>query len=206
MKLYQIVTLMMIAAIGSQANALQADREKPIEIFAQHFIGDEVNQKATYTGDVEVHQGTLDIRGTKLDIVIDPEGYRTVTIIGKPVQMKEKRDNADKSMDEWTHMRANKAVYREKNSTIVFSDSARFFRTENGTIKDATSGDVITYDLLHATTSVQRSATRRKNKERVSTVLTPRKNNAAAANQKKQTPQKKTDAPNMRQSMTLRLD
>lgn len=205
MKLHRFSMLIVLAAMATQTQALQADREKPMEIFAQHFMGDEIHQRAVYTGDVEVHQGTLDIRGTKLDIVIDPEGYRTVTIYGKPVRMKEKRDNANSAIDEWSHLQSNKAVYKEKESVIVFSDNARFHRTENGLTKDATSGDVITYDLLHATTSIKRSSNSKAKRPRVSTVLAPRQNNQSTNKTAPEQPNSQNSG-SMRQSMTLKLN
>ena len=57
--------LFLLTAFGS-ANAETADRSKPIEINADNFQGDEVQQVAIYTGRVEVHQGTLEILGDKL--------------------------------------------------------------------------------------------------------------------------------------------
>ena len=70
---------LIAACAAAFAQAETADREKPIEITANHFDGDEIKQIAIYTGNVEVHQGTKEILGTKLQLTISPEGYRTLT-------------------------------------------------------------------------------------------------------------------------------
>ena len=69
-----------LAAAAGAVQAESADREKPIEINADNFQGDEVKQVAVYTGRVEVHQGTLEILGDKLTVTISPEGWRTITV------------------------------------------------------------------------------------------------------------------------------
>ena len=91
--------LFLLTAFGS-ANAETADRSKPIEINADNFQGDEVQQVAIYTGRVEVHQGTLEILGDKLTVTISPKGYRTITVTGNPVRMKERRDPKTPGVEE----------------------------------------------------------------------------------------------------------
>ena len=93
-KTLALSTLLCSTLFAAQtAWAESADRTKPIEINAQNFAGDEVAQTAVYSGAVEVHQGTLEILGDKLTLKVSPEGYRTITVTGAPVKMREKRDN-----------------------------------------------------------------------------------------------------------------
>lgn len=82
----------LFSVFAAGASAETADRTKPIEVNAHNFSGDEIQQVAIYTGAVEVHQGTLEILGDKLTITVSPEGYRTMTVVGAPVRMKERRD------------------------------------------------------------------------------------------------------------------
>lgn len=164
----------LVSLTGSAcAFALTGDRDKPIEIVADTFSADEVRQKASYMGNVEVHQGTLEIKGDKLTLMIDAKGYRTLTMTGHPVRMKEKRDPKTPGVEEWVHARALTAVYQEKLDRIVLQDNAKITRTENGLTLDSTEGSVITYDLLHATSRVvgDHNAGR---KTRISAILSPR--------------------------------
>lgn len=173
MKTRSLFLSLFLATIAVPALAETGDRERPIEIYAHHFQGDEIHQVATYTGAVEVHQGTLDIRGDKLHVVVDRAGYRTVTITGKPVLMKEKRDTKTPGIQEWVHASALQAVYNEKTSKITFTRNAKLARSENGLVKDSTSGAVITYDLLTARSHVDGGVING-TRNRVSTILAPR--------------------------------
>lgn len=157
----------------SSAYAETADREKPIEITAQDFHGDEVKQTAVYTGNVEVHQGTLEILGSRLELTVSPEGYRTITVTGNPVRMKERRDAKTKGVEEWVHASSLIAVYDEQKDVVTFQDVAKLARSENGLVKDSTAGDRIIYDLRTARSRVEGAVVEGK-RSRVTTVLAPR--------------------------------
>lgn len=166
---------LLATLIGSAGVVAQTgDREQPIEIVADSFNGDEVNQKAVYTGNVEIRQGTLHVTGDRAELSADAKGYRTLVITGRPVRMKERRDPKTPGMEEWIHANALKAVYSEKTDRIVLQNNAKIARSENGIIMDSTEGAVITYDLLHATSRVEGSRIGNK-KTRISAVLSPRK-------------------------------
>lgn len=171
----------LVALTGfSCALAQTGDRDMPIEIVADSFSGDEVGQKASYSGNVEVHQGTLEIKGDRLDLKIDAKGYRTLTVIGRPLRIKEKRDPKTPGIEEWVHASALTAVYQEKLDRIVLKDNAKIIRTENGQALDSTEGSVITYDLLHATSRVVGERTDGR-KTRISAILSPRPKDKTAA-------------------------
>lgn len=126
--------LALLTAFGT-VNAETADRSKPIEINADNFQGDEVKQVAIYTGRVEVHQGTLEILGDKLTVTISPEGYRTITVTGNPVRMKERRDVKTPGVEEWVHASSLTAVYEEQSDVITLTELAKLARSENGLVK-----------------------------------------------------------------------
>lgn len=193
-----LITLLAAGAATLSVAALAetGDREKPIEVNAHNFSGDEIKQVAVYTGAVEVHQGTLEILGDVLTITISPDGYRTMTVTGKPVKMKERRDPKTKGVEEWVHASALKAVYDERSDKIIFTDSAKLARSENGLVKDSAAGARITYDLLNAKSRVE-GETVDGRRTRVSTVLAPRAKNGgnAAAPSQKTAPRKAGPAP-----------
>ncbi|MDO4936859.1 MAG: lipopolysaccharide transport periplasmic protein LptA [Sutterellaceae bacterium] len=173
------IALCALSLTGA-AYAETADREKPIEITAQDFHGDEVNQTAVYTGNVEVHQGTLEILGARLELTVSPEGYRTITVTGNPVRMKEKRDTKTQGIEEWVHASSLKAVYDESKDVVTFQDVAKLARSENGLVKDSTAGDKIIYDLRTARSRVEGAVSTEGKRSRVSTVLAPRANQQKA--------------------------
>lgn len=171
--------LALLTAFGT-VNAETADRSKPIEINADNFQGDEVKQVAIYTGRVEVHQGTLEILGDKLTVTISPEGYRTLTVTGNPVRMKERRDVKTPGVEEWVHASSLTAVYEEQSDVITLTELAKLARSENGLVKDSSAGEKIVYNLRTARSRVEGAVVEGK-RNRVSTVLAPRKQGKQAA-------------------------
>lgn len=171
--------LALLTAFGT-VNAETADRSKPIEINADNFQGDEVKQVAIYTGRVEVHQGTLEILGDKLTVTISPEGYRTITVTGNPVRMKERRDVKTPGVEEWVHASSLTAVYEEQSDVITLTELAKLARSENGLVKDSSAGEKIVYNLRTARSRVEGAVVEGK-RNRVSTVLAPRKQGKQAA-------------------------
>lgn len=171
--------LALLTAFGT-VNAETADRSKPIEINADNFQGDEVKQVAIYTGRVEVHQGTLEILGDKLTVTISPEGYRTITVTGNPVRMKERRDVKTPGVEEWVHASSLTAVYEEQSDVITLTELAKLARSENGLVKDSSAGEKIVYNLRTARSRVEGAVVEGK-RNRVSTVLAPRKLGKQAA-------------------------
>lgn len=171
--------LALLTAFGT-VNAETADRSKPIEINADNFQGDEVKQVAIYTGRVEVHQGTLEILGDKLTVTISPEGYRTITVTGNPVRMKERRDVKTPGVEEWVHASSLTAVYEEQSDVITLTELAKLARSENGLVKDSSAGEKIVYNLRTARSRVEGAVVEGK-RNRVSTVLAPRKQDKQAA-------------------------
>ncbi len=162
------------------ALAETADRNKPIEINADNFQGDEIKQVAIYTGRVEVHQGTLEILGDKLTVVVSADGYRTITVTGNPVRMKERRDKKRADVDEWVHASGLTAVYDEKNDIITLTEIAKLARSENGLVKDSSAGEKIVYNLRTAQSKVEGGVTEGR-RNRVSTVFAPRKRGSSDA-------------------------
>lgn len=176
----KIVFLALAALAAQGASALQSDSSKPIEIAADSFSGDQVKQTAIYTGKVEVHQGTLEMHGDRLDLQVNSRGYRNGTMTGKPARFKQQRDNADPSVSEWMHAEASKMIYDEEHDTITLIGNAKLTRTENGTLKDSATGQNIVYDMRNARSQAQ-GGTVSGERQRVTTVIAPRKKDADAS-------------------------
>lgn len=75
MKFLTVFALLLALAVPT-VQAESRDREKPIEIQADHFFGDELKQVATYTGSVRVDQGTMRLTGQKLVLQETAQGYK----------------------------------------------------------------------------------------------------------------------------------
>ena len=142
-----------LLSVGA-VHAETADSEQPIQIFSDKFDGDDVKQVAIYTGDVAVHQGTLEIRGNKLVLTVDPQGYRHAVMTplkGKLVTFKQRRDQKTPGVEEWMHGKGDELTYDEKRNVLILTHRAEVARSENGVLKDESKGDKITYNLTNST-------------------------------------------------------
>lgn len=171
-----ILLAALFASVCQPVFALSTDRDQQIEVHADRFNGDEVKQTAVYSGNVVVDQGSMNLRGARLELRITPKGYRQATMTGEPARFKQQRDPKAPGIDEWIHAEANRIIYDEERDTVTLEGSAKISRTENGVRKDQSSGERIVYDMRYARSSIEGGASSGKN--RVSTIIAPRAQDA----------------------------
>jgi len=63
-----VFTLLALLCASQAANALKSDREQPIRIQANSGLIDDAIGKSTYTGDVQIDQGSLKINADEVQI------------------------------------------------------------------------------------------------------------------------------------------
>ena len=66
----------LLAGGASPVRAEKADRTKPMNIEADALRYDDLKQTSVFTGNVLVTKGTIIIRGARIDVRQDPEGYQ----------------------------------------------------------------------------------------------------------------------------------
>lgn len=113
MKRIALFTLLLALAVPV-VHAESKDREKPIEVQANHFYGDELKQTATYTGSVRVDQGTMRLTGQKLVLQETASGYRKGTLTGQLATFRQRRDQKVKGVEEWISAKPNKLFMKSK--------------------------------------------------------------------------------------------
>ncbi len=154
MKKFTILALILTLA-SNFSYALSSDRNQPIRIQADHFLGDEIKQTATYTGNVRVDQGTMRLTGKRLELVETAKGYHVGTLTGNLATFRQKRDPRIRGVEEWISGHAQKIVYEEQTGVITLTGDALVERSENGVIKDRAEGSKIIYDTLRSRTIIQ---------------------------------------------------
>ena len=177
MKTLQLGILICSAILAqSVAFADSSDSDQPIQIYSDQFEGDDVNQTAVYEGNVSVHQGTMEIHGNRLTLSIDPQGYRHAVMTplkGKLVNFKQRRDPTKPGVEEWMHGKGDKLTYDEKNNNLILTNNAVVSRSENGVLKDQSTGQEIVYNLTSSTATIQGNK-QKGSSGRVNTVIAPR--------------------------------
>src|SRR5688572_12305450 len=87
--------LCVAAALALPAAAEKADRNKPVNLEADRVTIDDVKQLAVFEGNVVLTQGTLQIRGDRMEVRQDREGFKQGTTWGNPASFRQKRDGYD---------------------------------------------------------------------------------------------------------------
>lgn len=146
-----------LLAVCAPAAAERADRNKPVHLEADRVNIDDAKKVSVFEGNVVLTQGTLVIRGNRMVIREDKDGYYHGTTYGNPATFRQKREGMDEYIDGY----AQRIVYDGKaerlemfenakltrggdevlGSYISFDQPTEFFRVVGGGKKAATPGN-----------------------------------------------------------------
>lgn len=182
-----VLALVALTGVGL-ARAEKADRDKPMNIEADAMRYDDLKQESVFNGNVVVTKGTIIIRGARIDVKQDPEGYQFGVVTAAPGKLayyKQRRDGPPGS-DEWIEGEAEVIEYDSRADNVKFVRRAVMRRLVGAKVNDETAGALIVYDQSNDTFSVngapQAPGSSSAGGGRVRAVLTPQPaNNAQGA-------------------------
>jgi lipopolysaccharide export system protein LptA len=122
---------------GPPARAEKADRDKPVNLEADRVTVDDAKQLATFEGNVVLTQGTLQIRGDRMEIRQDKEGFKYGTTWGNLAYFRQKREGLEEYIEGW----AERIEYDGRADKMQMFSRAMMKRTE-----DEVRGNYISYD------------------------------------------------------------
>ena len=197
-----LLALALAAALAAvPAAGEKADRDKPMNVEADALRYDDLQQTSVFTGRVVVTKGTIVIRGARMVVKQDPEGYQFGTVTAEPGKrafFRQKREG----VDEFIEGEAETIEYNGRADQVKFIGRAEMRRLQGGTLQDETSGSLITYDNVNERFTVEggtAAASPANPGGRVRATLAPRNSASAPA------PSPATPAP-LRPSTTLRQE
>ncbi len=161
--------LFLIGVLTSATtHAEKADREKPIELEADTVTVNDAKKVSVYTGNVILIQGTLTIRGDKLVVREDNEGFQHSTSYGNPTTFKQKLEGKNENMEG----SAQRIEYDGRMDKVQLFTRAWAKRGE-----DIVHGDYISYDASaeYAEVIGGSSQTAGNSGSRVKAVIQPKK-------------------------------
>ena len=139
------------------ARAEKADREKPINLESDRVSVDDAKQIATFEGRVVLTQGTLIIRGDRMEVRQDSQGFKTGTTWGNLAYFRQKREGYDEYIEGWAERieydgRAdkvqlfNRASMRKggdevRGNYISYDANTEFFQVTGGSTNTSATGD-----------------------------------------------------------------
>ena len=173
--LYRIGLLIMLSMTVMSASAEKADREKPINLEADAVTVNDAKKTSIYTGNVILTQGTLVIRGDKLIVREDNNGFQHSTSYGNPTTFRQKREGKN----EYIEGSGQRIEYDAHMDKVQLFTKAWVKRGD-----DIVYGDYISYDAnseyAEAIGGGTKAASENTPKGRVRAVIQPKKNTEQA--------------------------
>ncbi|MBI3532675.1 MAG: lipopolysaccharide transport periplasmic protein LptA [Burkholderiales bacterium] len=174
--------LCVVCALGAgMASAEKADKNKPMNIESDALRYDDLKQTSVFTGNVVLTKGTIVIRGARVDVRQDPEGYQfgvATAEPGKRAFFRQKREG----VDEYIEGEGETIEYDGKTDIVKFIKKAEMRRLRGATLADETTGDIVVYDNNTDVFTVDGGAPKGTTggRGRVRTMLTPKQDKATA--------------------------
>ncbi|HYH42327.1 MAG TPA: lipopolysaccharide transport periplasmic protein LptA [Burkholderiales bacterium] len=131
------VVLAAAALLPGAAYAEKADRTKPIHLEADRVTVEDAKQLATFTGNVVLTQGTMTIRGDRMEVRQDRDGFKQGTMWGNLAYFRQKRDGYDDFIEGW----AERVEYDGRADKVQMFNRAMLKRGQ-----DEVRGSYISYD------------------------------------------------------------
>lgn len=160
MRLARLGAAVLCALTLQPAAAEKADRNKPLQVEADRLEYDDLKQVNVFSGNVTLTKGTLTIRGDRIVVRQDPEGYQYGDAYGKPATFRQRRDGpgtagtngtagssgATGAGDQWIEGWGNRLEYDGRQETVRLHERAALRRLDGERVTDEVYGSLITYD------------------------------------------------------------
>ena len=150
--------LLLLCVVSAAPHAEKADRSKPMTLESDQPCTVNLHkQTSVCSGNVVISQGTLLIRGDRLELRETPEGYQLAQATGtpaKPATYRQKRDGVDETVEGL----AQRIDYDSRAGTLRFDGSAQVRRLQGAAVADEISGSVIVWDSEAETFNVRGGA------------------------------------------------
>jgi lipopolysaccharide export system protein LptA len=199
MKNFYAPLLLSLALLlwGHPAAAEKADRDKPMNIEADALRYDDLKQTSVFTGNVVVTKGTIVIRGARVEVRQDPEGYQYGVVTAEPGKLAFYRQKRE-GVDEYIEGESQVIEYDGKADRVKVIRQAQLRRFHGPTLSDEMVGSLIIYDSSNDVFTVDGGPSSPAGGGRVRAVLAPRPSASAPASAASG-----ASAAHLRPSMTL---
>ena len=171
------IALLACCALATAAgHAERADRDKPVNLEADQVTVDDNKQTATFTGKVILTQGTLVIRGDRMVVQQDADGFKYGVAYGNLASFRQKREGYDEYIDGY----AERIEYDSKAEKLQMFNRA-YLKKANDDVR----GNYISYEIATEFFRVmgggKQAATAANPEGRVRAVIQPKSRDKPAA-------------------------
>lgn len=140
-----VLLLLAFSGLGTPARAEKADRNKPMNVEADALRYDDLKQTSVFTGRVVLTKGTILIRGARIDVRQDPEGYQYGVVTAEPGKLAFYRQKRE-GLDEFIEGEGETIEYDGKADRVKFIKRAELRRFRGSALTDEIVGSLVTYD------------------------------------------------------------
>lgn len=140
-----LLIAMACALTAGVVQAEKADRNKPMNIEADALRYDDLRQTSIFTGRVVMTKGTILIRGARVEVRQDAEGYQFGTVTAEPGKLAYYRQKRE-GVDEYIEGESEVIEYDGKADRVRFVRHAELRRLRGATVSDELNGSLIVYD------------------------------------------------------------
>jgi lipopolysaccharide export system protein LptA len=179
--LFAVTALTLAAAFPAAAE--KGDRDKPMNAEADALRYDDAKQSSVFTGNVVITKGSTVLRGARIDISQDPQGYQQAIAIAAPNKLAFYRKKRD-GVDEYIEAEGERIEYDSRADVVRFVRQAVVRRFSGATLLDETTGSLIRYDNTTDVFTVDggvQNTTATNPSGRVRAMLSPRNSTPAGA-------------------------
>ena len=139
------LVIAVLLCLAGPVQAEKADRNKPMNIEADSLRYDDLKQVSVFTGSVVLTKGSIQIRGARLEVRQDPDGYQFGVATGaadKLAFFRQKREG----LDEFIEGEAETITYDGRADTVTFARKAQLRRLRGTALADEITGGNIVYE------------------------------------------------------------
>jgi len=125
--------------------AERGDRDKPLYLDADQVLIDDIHKTSTFTGNVQLVQGTMLIRADRIEVQKYTDGFQQTKAYGNTASFRQKREASEGYLEGY----GERIEYDTRTGIVDFFGQARVKRD-----LDEVRGDHITYNMKTETFQV----------------------------------------------------
>ncbi|MGD2137208.1 MAG: lipopolysaccharide transport periplasmic protein LptA [Gammaproteobacteria bacterium] len=114
----------LLLCLPLQAWGLSSDRDQPIHIESDKATFKEKAGISTYTGNVQLRQGTLIMHGDEMTVQLNEGRIEKIVLVGNPATYVQRPDGKDTDR----HAQAEQIEYYTDNERLILIDAARIWQ------------------------------------------------------------------------------
>ena len=161
----KLVLAVFLSLCAPACFAELADRYKPLYLESDQVLIDDAHMTGTFTGNVQLTQGTMQIHGDKIIVIQDKDGFKHGTVFGNTASFRQKREG----LNEYVEGYGERIEYDSRTDVVDFYGQARVKRG-----LDEVRGEHITYNIKTEIFQVSSAGPAGTPPKRVRAVLQPK--------------------------------